>query len=65
MEQDSVVRFLLYLDSVFKNKHKLAYNQSAVCNAYFLECLPKNNDNFRTPFAKCKNKLLLLSDKLD
>ena len=30
--QDSVVSFLLYLYSVFKNKHKLVHNQSPVMN---------------------------------
>ena len=29
-EQDSVVGFFLYLDSVFKDKHKLVHNQSPV-----------------------------------
>ena len=29
-KQDSVVGFFLYLDSVFKNKHKLIHNQSPV-----------------------------------
>ena len=31
-KQDSVVSFLLYLYSVFKNKHKLVHNQSPVMN---------------------------------
>ena len=31
-KQDSVVSFFLYLDSVFKNKHKLIHNQSPVMN---------------------------------
>ena len=31
-KQDSVVNFLLYLYSVFKNKHKLVHNQSPVMN---------------------------------
>ena len=29
-KQDSVVSFFLYLDSVFKNKHKLVHNQPPV-----------------------------------
>ena len=32
LKQDSVVSFLLYLYSVFKNKHKLVHNQSPVMN---------------------------------
>ena len=31
-KQDSVVGFFLYLDSVFKNKHKLIHNQAPVMN---------------------------------
>ena len=31
-KQDSVVGFFLYLDSVFKNKHKLIHNQAPVVN---------------------------------
>ena len=31
-KQDSVVSLFLYLDSVFKNKHKLIHNQSPVMN---------------------------------
>ena len=31
-EQDSVVSLFLYLDSVFKNKHKLIHNQAPVMN---------------------------------
>ena len=30
LEQDSVVSFFLYLDSVFKYKHKLVHNQAPV-----------------------------------
>ena len=29
-KQDSVVSLFLYLDSVFKNKHKLVHNQAPV-----------------------------------
>ena len=29
-KQDSVISFFLYLDSVFKDKHKLVHNQSPV-----------------------------------
>ena len=29
-KQDSVISFSLYLDSVFKNKHKLIHNQAPV-----------------------------------
>ena len=29
-EQDSVISFFLYLDSVFKDKYKLVHNQSPV-----------------------------------
>ena len=32
---DSVVSFLLYLDSVFKSKHKLIHNQAPVMNRLF------------------------------
>ena len=31
-KQDSVVSLFLYLDSVFKNKHKLIHNQAPVMN---------------------------------
>ena len=31
-KQDSVVSLLLYLDSVFKNKHELVHNQAPVMN---------------------------------
>lgn len=31
-KQDSVISFSLYLDSVFKHKHKLIHNQSPVMN---------------------------------
>ena len=31
-KQDSAVRLFLYLDSVFKNKHKLIHNQAPVMN---------------------------------
>ena len=31
-KQDSAVSLSLYLDSVFKNKHKLIHNQSPVMN---------------------------------
>ena len=31
-EQDSAVSLFLYLDSVFKNKHKLIHNQAPVMN---------------------------------
>ena len=42
-KQDSVISFFLYLDSVFKDKHKLVHNQSPVCNRHrpFLLNLPK------------------------
>ena len=33
-KQDSVISFSLYLDSVFKDKHKLVHNQSPVCNRH-------------------------------
>lgn len=29
-KQDSVISFSLYLDSIFKNKHKLVHNQAPV-----------------------------------
>ena len=35
-KQDSVVGFFLYLDSVFKNKHKLIHNQAPVVNQFML-----------------------------
>ena len=31
-KQDSVISYFLYLDSVFKHKHKLIHNQSPVMN---------------------------------
>ena len=31
-KQDSVVSLFLYLDSVFKHKHKLVHNQAPVMN---------------------------------
>ena len=31
-KQDSAVSLFLYLDSVFKNKHKLVHNQAPVMN---------------------------------
>ena len=31
-KQDSAVSLFLYLDSVFKNKHKLIHNQAPVMN---------------------------------
>ena len=33
-KQDSVVSLFLYLDSVFKYKHKLVHNQSPVSNRH-------------------------------
>ena len=46
-KQDSVVSLFLYLDSVFKNKHKLVHNQAPVMNRLcpfllnFGQCLEK------------------------
>lgn len=42
-KQDSAVSFSLYLDSVFKNKHKLIHNQFPVMNRLcpFLLNFPK------------------------
>ena len=34
-KQSSAVSLFLYLDSVFKNKHKLVHNQSSVMNRLY------------------------------